>query len=200
MVWRLRKVDRQWECWDENEKIELNLRFLPFRTSVPSFFPTWEELEKWLNDEEKKQAKNKALQLLARQSYSSHSLRQKLMMKGFSARVSQEIVEWARQLGYVDDIEYLRSAIRREQKSNHGFKAIVWKLHAKGFSQEAIEREIKQCLPVDAEQEAIAKIISKMQSSSRPSNRQKIIAALLRRGFSIDAIKNQLSLDSVEME
>jgi SOS response regulatory protein OraA/RecX len=205
MGYYLRKVKGQWEVWEENEKHEMrSLSFLSPRTTFPPSFATFEELQKWLIEEEKKQAKNKALKLLAGRNYPTHLLYRKLVMKGFSDSVAQEIVELMQRLGYVQDSEYLRAVIRQEQASGHGPKAILWKLRAKGFPQKAIEQEMSRVMPLSTQKETIRKVIAKLRLSTAPSARQKTVMALLRRGFDIETIndifKIRPNLEIVEME
>ncbi len=193
MNWYLRRVEDRWELWDEDEKQEIrSLAFLPARLTVPQCFSTLEEWEKWLYAEEKKQAKKKVLNLLAGRNYPSHALRRKLLLKGFSDRMSREIVEWVQQLGYVQDSEYLRAVIRQYQERGHGPKTILWKLRAKGFSEVEVAQEIKQMLPLDMQKDTIRKVIAKRRLSTEPSARQKTVMALLRRGFNIAIINEVL--------
>jgi regulatory protein len=191
MSWRLRRVEDRWEIWKEDElHEECSLPFLPSRSRTWPCLATYEELKKWLQEEERKLAKKKALNLLARRSQPSQILRCKLKMAGFSDRVSQETVEWAQQLGYVQDCEYMQSLIRQERDRGHGPKAILWKLRAKGFSQEAIEKELRETLPGSRQTETIRKVMSKLRLN--PTDRQKTIISLLRRGFDIELIHEVL--------
>jgi len=190
MSWHLRKVEGQWEVWDENEKQDMrDLRFLPSRATVPSFFSTCEELVNWLHAEERKLSRKKALDLLAGRNYSTHLLHRKLITKGFSAKIAQETVEWAQQLGYVQDSEYLRSAIRQEQERGHGPMLVLWKLRAKGFSEQEIGQEMELSMTADQQKEMLRKLITKLRLSTAPLVRQKTIKALLRRGFTMETIR-----------
>ncbi len=205
MNWYLRKVEGRWELWDDNEKQEMrSLCFLPPQTRVPSSFSTFEEFINWLNAEEKKQIRKKALNLLARQNYTTCLLHRKLAAKGFCEKAIRETVEWVQQLGYVEDREYLRAAIRQECERGHGPKAILWKLRAKGFSGEEIEQEMGQSMPRATQQEMVRKLMAKLRLGTAPSDRQKTVMALLRRGFNIETIqavfKTQLRPEIGEME
>ena len=162
---------------------------------VPPSFSTFEELINWLNAEEKKQARKKALDLLAGRNYATHLLRRKLVMKGFSEKIAQDAVQWVQQLGYVQDSEYLRAAIRQEQARGHGPNAILWKLRAKGFSEQAIEQEMKQVLPVAEQKEMLRKLLVKLRLGTAASDRPKTVMALLRRGFDIETIRAVLRDD-----
>lgn len=195
MSWHLRREEDRWEVWENGEKQEMrSLHFLSPRTTVPPFFSSFEELGKWLDTEEKKQAKNKALQLLTGRNYPTQVLRRKLCLKGFSDRIVQETVEWVLQLGYVNDSEYLRSAIRQQQERGHGRRAILWKLRLRGFSEEAIEKEMKEMMPLAVQKETLRKVIAKFRLSMEPSKRKKTVMALLRRGFDIETINEAIKI------
>jgi len=138
-------------------------------------------------EEEKKQARNKALRLLAARNIPSQLLCRKLIMKGFSESIAHETVKWAEELGYVNDDEYIRAVIRQELERGHGKRAILWKLRSKGFSEEAVEKEMKESLPRSLQKETLIKTMAKLHLS-KPSDRKKIVTALLRRGFAMDLI------------
>lgn len=157
-----------------------------------------------MEDEEKKRARSKALKLLAGQNYPSQMLRRKLIMNGFSENVAIETVKWVQQLGYVKDDEYLRAAIRQQQERGHGKKAILWKLRSKGFSEEAIEKEMSETLPLTLQKKTLVKTMAKLSLSMQPSERKKTVMTLLRRGFPIEliyeVIKTQPNPEIEEMQ
>jgi regulatory protein len=140
-----------------------------------------------MDQDEKKQVKQSAVRLLAQRNHSSYMLRRKLLMKGFSETAVDEIVLWAQDSGYVQDDEYLRAAILSEHERGHGPKAILWKLRAKGFPAETVEMAIDRILPIALQQERIRALIFK-----RPMERQKMTAALLRRGYDFAVINEVL--------
>ncbi len=190
MAWALIKGLNGWEIWEENEKQdERSLRFLSHRISVPDRFAALSDLEAWLQETEKKQAKIEVLRLLARQNYPSQLLSRKLHQKGYCALVIDEIIEWVQRLGIVQDNEYLHRAIERESETGHGPRAIVWKLRQKGFSEEAIEKELSQIMPIEVQKESIRKFLIKRPPTG-PLAKQKVMAALVRRGFSFDLIND----------
>jgi len=190
MAWALRKGLNGWEIWNENEKQDDRpLRFLSHRIRIPAQFASLADLEAWLMETEKKQAKNAVLYLLSRQNYPSQRLSRKLHQKGYSALVIEEIIAWVQGLGIVQDQEYLRRAIERESGKGHGPQSTIWKLRQKGFSEEAIEKELSQIMPIEIQKEAIRKFLLKRPLTG-PLAKQKIMAALVRRGFSFNLIND----------
>ena len=192
MAWRLIKGLNCWEIWDEKEKQEdRSLPFLSHRMAVPASFDSLTDLEAWLNETEKKQAKNYALRLLAGQNYPSKIFCRKLLRKGYRDNVIEEILNWVQHLNLVQDDEYLHHAIQHECGKGHGPKAIVWKLRMKGFTDEAIEKELAEIMPIEIQKESIQKFLLKHPLKG-PFAKQKTIAALMRRGFSTHVINDVL--------
>ncbi|MBF8263995.1 MAG: regulatory protein RecX [Parachlamydiales bacterium] len=193
MAWTLRRVLNSWEVWHDTEKQQdRSLPFFSQRTAIPPSFDTLLELEEWLAKQEEKMAKNAAAKLLSGRNYPSQILYRKLVEKGFSEACARGTVEWAVRLGYVQDTEYLYAALRREISTGHGPKAAMWKLRSKEFSQEAISEAAQQIMPRDVQIECIRALLTKKKFSQESSQRQKTIAALLRRGFSWDTIQAAL--------
>jgi regulatory protein len=64
-------------------------------------------------------AKNKALSLLARQSYTSRRLADKLLEKGFEQQETDDAIEWCTGQGYLNDAGW--AARKAEQKSAKGW-------------------------------------------------------------------------------
>lgn len=188
MVWSLRQGFEKLEIFENDEKQdERTLPFLSRKTRIPHHFSTKDELEEWLRSEEKKQAKNAALRYLAMRNYPSQLLSRKLLGKGFSMAAVQLAVDWAIQMGYVQDQEYLRHQILQEIERGHGPQAILWKLRAKGLEPDLILQMLQELYPIDSQFERIRKLMKRLSD-----DRQKMTAALFRRGFSLDVIRAAL--------
>jgi SOS response regulatory protein OraA/RecX len=186
MSWNLRKGIDNWEIWEGEEKRED--RSLPFLSRCPQHFPTLDALEEWLAGEEARQAKNSALRLLAGRNYPSPMLRRKLLEKGYREEIADPIVAWAEREGYVQNDDYLRFFLERELQKGHGPIWIRWKLRSQDLAEETIEPAIERILTPEVQKERIRSLLSKLQKRTP----DQTIAALLRRGFSLDMIKDAL--------
>lgn len=112
--------------------------------------------------------------------------------KGYS-KVSAEMAT-ARLIekGYIDDEKFARFWLEnRNQRKGSSLKKLKIELIQKGISNDIIEKIFAENLRNDSDE--IKKIIKK--KSKKYSDENKLIAYLLRQGFSYDEIKNALKND-----
>ncbi len=129
-------------------------------------------------------AKQYALRLLSLRSYSSHQLRAKMLKRGFSEEVVSKWIAWLCSVNLLQDDLLLTSLVEREMKRGYGPKAILWKLRNKGFSSEEIARAIPT---LEAQKEAI-----RAWSKKRGKDMRKCASDLIRRGFDVDLVLQEL--------
>lgn len=126
-----------------------------------------------------------ALWRLSRQSYLTRNLDKLLERKGAEPEVRKAVIEKLTRLKYLDDEAWAASFVRIKQSQAQGPKKIALLLRSKGLTPPENLGEVDQ-----AEQ---IKHLLKTRYSKRNladgKERQKVIAALLRRGFSWDAIQ-----------
>ena len=132
--------------------------------------------------DEKKEAKSFLLRLLARRNYPSALLMQKMTAKGFSKEVASEMVDWAKEEGFINDEEYQSAFVEKEMRLGRGPMVIRWKLRSKGLSEKAADQISK-----DVQRQQIQKILPKLSSDKR-----KAMQALYRRGFDSELISEML--------
>lgn len=147
-----------------------------------------------------KRAKLRAMNLLKSRSYTTSQLREKLQAGKYPGSVIEEAVRYVASFGYVDDARYAADYIEynKEQKSK---TRIFTDLYKKGIEktvmEEAWERIIGDNRP-ELEKEQICRWIQKKHFSpetASPEEKQKMMAFLYRKGFSIETIRSTLSLD-----
>ncbi len=140
--------------------------------------------------EEREKAKQYALRLLAARSYSSHQLRAKMLVRGYSEAIVSEWIEWLQRVDLLHDDLVLDSAIQRELKKGYGPKAIVWKLRQKNFPQEAIVEALSRIAPPNVQKETIR------AWAGRKCDSRRAASALIARGFDsslvFDALRESL--------
>ncbi len=156
---------------------EVEVRF-PLRR-FPKRFDSVELAVKWLHEMERKLAKNRAYRLLSARSYPSALLYSKLIEKGYSSAICQSIVDELKQLGYLQDDEWIRQAIEREFRRGYGPRYIELKLRAKGL-QVAARDHITDSM----QKEKIRELLKK----TKAANRQKAIQSIARKGFDLHLI------------
>ena len=77
--------------------------------------------------------KKDAIKLLARKGYHSQELARKLRTKGHSDEEIEEAIKDMVRLGYVNDLEYMESFMRKAEKKGWNSYTIRGKLYQKGI-------------------------------------------------------------------
>jgi len=149
-------------------------------------------------------ARDFALRYLGYAPRSRKQLRDKLMQNGFLPESIAATMELFEQKGYVDDVAFAASYISSKSRTNsYGKRRIVMGLLQNGVAKEDIvsaynyvfedgeaENELDSC------KRALAKKISNKDTAAifnNPKEKQRIVAFLLRRGFSYEIVKKALA-------
>lgn len=147
-----------------------------------------------------KRAKLRAMNLLKSRPYTEHDLRQKLSTNGYPIEVIEDAIAYVKSYHYLDDRRYALDyiAYRKETKT---FCQLKQSLLQKGISGEMITECYDQIVGEDKktlEEEQIIKFLCKKNYQAKSCSyeeKQRLMAALYRKGFSSDAIHHVLSLD-----
>ncbi len=159
------------------------------------------------NDVLEKRAMRRCLHLLERRMYTEQELSQKLLTGHYPEEVVEKALEYCRRLGGVDDARYAECFCRIKGES-YGEGYIRQCLRRKGVADELI-CDAGETLPEP--EEAAYRLLCKRAGISHPSlreeatcaekacleaflketkNRRRVAAALVRRGFSLQTLKN----------
>ena len=149
-----------------------------------------EDMKTLLYEEEKYRATKKAFDILAFGRNSVRTLALKLRHRNFSPRVCDEVAEMLRDKGYIrEDEDVIREAEGCINKF-WGMRRILMYLHEKGYDNNAIGVAREYLAEVDFVELCAQLIREKYGHLPREeSERQKIIAALIRYGYSTTEIK-----------
>lgn len=137
-------------------------------------------------------AKVFALKCLGRKSYHSQELKKLLAEYLINEAIIEEVIGECRQLGYLDDKDFIEGLLRREKGRKAGPRKILWKIRHKGIKDESVEREMPETYPPEEQIEQMQKLIAGKYGKKDltcPKERQKVWGALMRRGFSPDLIR-----------
>lgn len=140
-----------------------------------------------------KRAKLRCMNLLKSRDYTKHQLTEKLRQGFYPEMVIEKAIDYAMSYGYIDDMRYAVAYIRYAGASKSK-KQIENDLMKKGVSKQDISNAYLQCGEEDVlveEEELIEKFIIKKHfnnNSATFEERQKMIAFLYRKGFSLDRI------------
>lgn len=147
---------------------------------------------------EKTAALREAARILTNGDKSAREIITKLKSKGFSQESAEFAVEFLRGKGYLDEEKAcLRIAESAVRSKHYGKRRIVDYLRSHGYSAEAAKNAAESIPEEDyheALQHQLDKILRRKDKDSR-EDRQKIIAAMMRQGFSagevISAMKEE---------
>lgn len=158
---------------------------LPFQASEES------ELETHINKLEIPGARQYALKRVAGQAMLSMQLKEALIEKGVYPAIADPIIEEFKASGYLNDEDWIASFIRVQKQKKAGPQMIAQKLRAKGVP----ELLFNALLDEDDPQERLRQLIAAKYGDRDLSDfkeKQKVVAALARKGYSYDDILNLL--------
>lgn len=152
---------------------------------------TEEELSELIKGEERRKAKEYALNLLGYRMRSEKELKDRLERKGYNRETITRVLEDLRRLDLVDDLEFARVWVRNRMATNpKGLYALRKELWKKGVARETIEQVIEE-LSSDYDEVEVAAELVRKRFGNQPdlkdgSTRRRLLGFLTRRGFSYD--------------
>lgn len=143
-----------------------------------------------MNQEEDKKARLLLIRLLARRSWFSHELFKQLTQKGFSRDVVERLIATAQASGYLNDQELATRYMQSLKQRGYGKLYIMQKLRTKAGPLFQFEWD-EEC-PVEAILAILQRRYVKQLATNDVKLRNKVIAALVRKGFALDDIFSAL--------
>ena len=149
-----------------------------------------EDMKVLLYEDEKYRATKKAFDILAFGRNSARTLALKLRHRNFSPRVCDEVAQMLKEKGYIrEDEDVVREAEACVNKY-WGMRRILMHLHEKGYDNNALGAAREYLAEVDFPTLCAALIREKYGHLPKDeSERQKIVAALIRYGYSTTEIR-----------
>lgn len=136
------------------------------------------------------EAKDKALRLLEFRSQSEKELSDKLKRAGAKEYDIEEILEFCRNYGFVNDRQYALSKARDlKNLKKYGKQRIKSELYSKGIPAEYVEEAIDN-LEDDEENVLMPLVEKKLRGDFEKKNIDKCIRYFLYRGYSFGDIKS----------
>ena len=167
---------------DENTLIKYNIK-------VGSLL-SGEELMVIKQKSDGEKAKNKAMQYLSIRDHSIKELRTKLFKKFDADSVNYAISEMER-LNYVNDENFAKHRVEYLIKKGKSKGDIISKLYELGIDRYIID-DLSENIFID-EEALIKKLVEKSYVTKlQQGKKQNVIAAFMRKGFSLENIKNVL--------
>lgn len=127
-----------------------------------------------------------ALKLLARRAHFEKELKEKLVRKELDTKEIEEAMRWCRERGYLDDIEVAAQWIKEQVRKGHGPRLLWAKLKTKCDLSDEVLWELLGKIDQEA---AIYRLLERRYAGKE---REKVMAALQRRGFDLEVITQTL--------
>ncbi|MCH5207456.1 MAG: regulatory protein RecX [Oscillospiraceae bacterium] len=137
-----------------------------------------------------RKAKKRALYLLGERAYCSGELKKKLS-KTYGVEIAESAVDYALELGYINDEDYAGKYAEYLIKSKrHGVSRARREMLMKGLSKEITENALAEFTEEELDEELMYLIRRKYSEKiGDHDSRRKTIAALARRGYDFGSIK-----------
>ena len=137
-----------------------------------------------------------ALKRLSAKAYLSQDLRKLLLKQDqFTEEITDEVIKEMTRLGYLNDKEWISGFVRGHQRKGQGPKMIAMKLQAKGIAKEAYQPFLNT--DNELQQKEILRLLKKKYKDrdfQDPKEKQKVMAALYRKGFESEVISKSVEL------
>jgi len=145
---------------------------------------TAERLEALRQADERQQAHEAALRLLAYRPRSEAEVRSRLARRGLPPGVVQETMERLREQGLLDDEAFARYWVdTRQQSSPRGRRLLRRELLAKGIAVETAAEAVATVAEEEIARRAAEKKANSLRNLDYPAFRRHLGQFLLRRGF-----------------
>ena len=151
---------------------------------------TADRLEALRQADERQQARDAALRLLAYRPRSEAELRSSLARRGLPAGVVQDTVEHLKEQGLLDDDAFTRYWVEaRQQSSPRGRRLLCRELLAKGIAMETASQAVATVAEEEIARGAAEKKARSLRNLDYPTFRRRLGQFLLRRGFPYDTAR-----------
>lgn len=143
----------------------------------------------------KKRAMERLVYILKSSDKPESELRRKLKEGCYPSPVIDEVIAWACSKHYIDDERYAETYLRYHAKGKSK-KMLAYDLQSKGVSKELIDRMLEDA-DIDEGEQIKAELIKRHYASEMDDKeKQRICAALMRKGYSWNAIRSAMQIDS----
>ncbi len=150
-------------------------------------------------DSRRGKARETAARALGRRNMSSSELRRKLKDKGIGESDAEEAVQWAQDVGAVNDEAYAGMLLRHYRSKGFGDIRIRQELLRRGISDDMCKEILSE--RADMTEEILEFLRKKLKGSEpSPDDIRRLTAALQRRGHSFSDIRAAFSQLEIEME
>ena len=139
-------------------------------------------------------SRTRALRIVSKRSISAAEIKKRLIDKGDSEDVADFTVNWLKELGLINDLEYSHSIVRHYSEKGYGPARVRDELFKRGIPRDmwddVLESELNDS---DIESAANVFLEKKLKGSLEENDLNRASNALVRRGFSYDNARHAIS-------
>lgn len=159
-----------------------------------------EDLKDLIFESNYRRAKSRAIWYLDRSDHTEKALYEKLLRGGFPQRESEKVIARLKEVGLLDDRRYAENYANRLIDNNVSKREALQKMLLKGVPYDMAKSVLQETETDELLQ--IKNIIEKKYRAklTLENGVQKVYAALVRKGFSYDAVKTALKTYIEESE
>lgn len=167
------------------------LRERPYRGGVPFDEAAFDAL---LRERSYPFALERAVSLLAVRARTERELRDALRQCAYSEAVIDRVIARMDEAGYIDDADFASQWAASRTGKGLGARRIAMELRQKGVDAEHIEQALGQLDEEERMESAVraARKATRGKELSSPADRQKVFAALMRRGYDSASAKRAI--------
>lgn len=145
------------------------------------------------------ETRKKALSLLERRDYGSEELCAKLVEKGAESDEARAAVRYMVRVGFIDDERYAAMVVRHYAAKGYGVGRVREELRRRKLDRELWDAALAELPEPDETVDALLRAKLRGKAADRDTIR-KAGAALVRRGFTWEAVKAATDRYLAEME
>ena len=145
------------------------------------------------------ETRKKALSLLERRDYGSEELCAKLVEKGAEPDEARAAVRYMVRVGFIDDERYAAMVVRHYAAKGYGVGRVREELRRRKLDRELWDAALAELPEPDETVDALLRAKLRGKAADRDTVR-KAGAALVRRGFTLEAVKAATDRYLAEME
>lgn len=145
------------------------------------------------------ETRKKALSLLERRDYGSEELCAKLVEKGAEPDEARAAVRYMVRVGFIDDERYAAMVVRHYAAKGYGVGRVCEELRRRKLDRELWDAALAELPEPDETVDALLRAKLRGKAADRDTIR-KAGAALVRRGFTWEAVKAATDRYLAEME
>lgn len=180
---------------DEDPWKEIHTTIFGRKPSLPQRCNSQEEFEEQFSILEYKASLQYALKRLSMKTHSSAELKKNLVQRCVAEDTATKVIDECMRLGYLNDQVWMEGYVRGLLSKKLGPQAIIFKLRLKGVQEDVARGVLEQFDSGDAPKRRIEGLLqSKYRSKDLTDfkSREKVIASLMRKGFSFDDIREAM--------